>query len=98
MAALTKNFELNEYNLRKEKLNIEQLSISDLMFLYDIEGSKEYQDLGLSPIMNEFIKLGYIDEDYYDYISFYYDGMTPPGDYELLRSIRLRKISKYDTQ
>lgn len=96
MAALTKNFELNEYNLRKEKLNIEQLSISDLMFLYDIEGSKEYQDLGLSPIMNEFIKLGYIDEDYYDYISFYYDGMTPPGDYELLRSIRLRKISKYD--
>ena len=96
MAALTKNFELDEYNLRKEKLNIEQLSISDLMFLYDIEGSKEYQDLGLSPIMNEFIKLGYIDEDYYDYISFYYDGMTPPGDYELLRSIRLRKIPKYD--
>lgn len=96
MAALTKNFELDEYNLRKEKLNIEQLSISDLMFLYDIEGSKEYQELGLSPIMNEFIKLGYIDEDYYDYISFYYDGMTPPGDYELLRSIRLRKIPKYD--
>ena len=96
MNALTKNFELDEYNLRKEKLNIEQLSISDLMFLYDIEGSKEYQELGLSPIMNEFIKLGYIDEDYYDYISFYYDGMTPPGDYELLRAIRLKKTSKYD--
>lgn len=96
MNALTKNFELDEYNLRKEKLNIEQLSISDLMFLYDIEGSQEYQDLGLSPIMNEFIKLGYIDEDYYDYISFYYDGMTPPGDYELLRAIRLKKTSKYD--
>ena len=44
--------------------------------------------------MNEFIKLGYIDEDYYDYISFYYDGMTPPGDYELLRAIRLKKNIK----
>ena len=96
MAALTKNFELDEYNLRKEKLNIEQLSISDLIVKYDIERIKEYQDLGLSPIMNEFIKLGYIDEDYYDYISFYYDGMTPPGDYELLRAIRLKKTSKYD--
>ena len=96
MNTLTKNFELDEYNLRKEKLNIEQLSIADLMLLYDIEGSKEYQELGLSTIMNEFIKLGYIDEDYYDYISFYYDGMTPPGDYELLRSIRLKKTSKYD--
>lgn len=96
MAALTKNFELDEYNLRKEKLNIEQLSISDFIVKYDIERIKEYQDLGLSPIMNEFIKLGYIDEDYYDYISFYYDGMTPPGDYELLRAIRLKKTSKYD--
>ena len=96
MAALTKNFELDEYNLRKEKLNIEQLSISDLIVKYDIERIKEYQELGLSPIMNEFIKLGYIDEDYYDYISFYYDGMTPPGDYELLRAIRLKKTSKYD--
>lgn len=96
MNALTKNFEIEEYNLRKERLNLEQLSIADLILKYDIEGIKEYQDLGLSPIMNEFIKLGYIDEDYYDYISFYYDGMTPPGDYELLRSIRLKKIPKYD--
>lgn len=96
MAALTKDFEKEHHDLRKEELNLDQLSVSDLMLLYDIEGSKEYQELGLSPIMNEFIKLGYIDEDYYDYISFYYDGMTPPGDYELLRSIRLRKIPKYD--
>lgn len=96
MAALTKDFEKERHDLRKEELYLDQLSISNLMLLYDIEGSKEYQELGLSPIMNEFIKLGYIDEDYYDYISFYYDGMTPPGDYELLRSIRLRKIPKYD--
>lgn len=96
MNALTKNFELEEYNLKKERLYLEQLSIADLIVKYDIERIKEYQDLGLSPIMNEFIKLGYIDEDYYDYISFYYDGMTPPGDYELLRAIRLKKTSKYD--
>lgn len=98
MNSLTKDFETDEHNLRKEKIRLEQLSIADLMLSYDIEGSKKYQELGLTPIMNEFIKLGYIDEDYYDYISFYYDGMTPPGDYELLRSIRLRKISKYDYQ
>lgn len=96
MDALTKNFELEEYNLRKERLNLEQLSIADLILKYNIERIEEYQDLGLSPIMNEFIKLGYIDEDYYDYISFYYDGITPPSDYGLLRAIRLKKTSKYD--
>ena len=96
MAALTKDFEKEEYDLRKERLYLEQLSIADLILKYDIERMEEYQDLGLSPIMNEFIKLGYIDEDYYDYISFYYDGITPPGDYGLLRAIRLKKTSKYD--
>lgn len=44
-------------------------------------------------MMDVFIRRGFIDEEYYDYISFFYEGMVSLSDRELLLSIK-RDIPK----
>ena len=41
--------------------------------------------------MDVFLRLGYLNEEYYDYISYFYEGMITQNDHDLLLSIK-RKI------
>ena len=53
-------------------------------------------NLGLSEMMNIFLIEGYIDEDYYDYISYFYEGLISPADREYILSIRQLQTPEYN--
>lgn len=47
-------------------------------------------------MMNVFIRRGYLDEDYYDYISYFYEGMVSLADRELLLSMKIEECKPYE--
>lgn len=80
---------LNRKNiLQQEKLKIKSLTLKTLISEYSLGNTDLYKGLNLSPIMDVFIRRGFIDEEYYDYISYFYEGMVSLSDRELLLSIK----------
>lgn len=77
-----------EKALQKEKLQIQSLKLYLLLKIYHLGDSELYKSINLAPLMDVFIRLGYIDEDYYDYISYFYPGMVSSSDQDLLLSIK----------
>lgn len=90
-----KEFEKQRAKLRREKLNVYRYKISKLISDYKQSVKELYAGLGLSPMADVFIRRGLIDEDYYDYISFFYEGMLTSSDRELLLSIKIDKPKDY---
>ena len=87
--------ERKKMNLQKERLNIQKLTLSVLIKRYNLGETKVYKDLKLTPLMDVFIRLGYIDEDYYDYISYFYPEMLSEDDRDLLLSIKRQIKEEY---
>lgn len=83
-----KEFQKEEKELRKEELHIQSLKLNVLIKKYNIGNTELYRNLHLSPLMDVFIRRGYIDEDYYDYISYFYPGMVSLADRDLLLSMK----------
>lgn len=79
--------------LRKQKLSVKSLRLSDLLSHYGCGQLDLYKDIDLSPMQDVFLRRGLIDEEYYDYISYFYEGMVSLADRELLLSIK-RQISQ----
>lgn len=86
-------FERDRAILYKQKLNIHKYRLKVLIGYYKQGDSNLYKSIGLSEMMDVFIRRGFIDEEYYDYISFFYEGMVSLADRELLLSIK-RDIPK----
>lgn len=86
-------FERDRAMLYKQKLNVHKQRLKILIGYYKQGESDLYKSIGLSEIMDVFIRRGFIDEEYYDYISFFYEGMVSLADRELLLSIK-RDIPK----
>lgn len=81
--------EMEQSILRKE-LEITSYTFRDLFSHFALEECEEYTNIGLTPMMDVFLRLGYLNEDYYDYISYFYEGMITQNDYALLISIKQR--------
>ena len=77
-----------EKELKKEELQIQSLKLNVLIKKYNLGNTELYRNLHLSPLMDVFIRRGYIDEDYYDYISYFYPGMVSLADRDLLLSMK----------
>lgn len=88
-----KEFEKKRAKLRRTKLSVHRYKLSALIRYYKQGNSETYKQIGLSEMMDVFIRRGFIDEEYYDYISFFYEGMVSLADRELLLSIK-RDIAK----
>lgn len=82
-------------NLQKERLNVQKLILSALIKKYNLGETKTFKDLKLTPLMDVFIRLGFIDEDYYDYISYFYPEMLSEDDRDLLLSIKRQIKEEY---
>ena len=82
-----------EKELHKEELKIQSQKLSHLLKAYNLGDSELYRGFNLAPLMDVFIRQGYIDEDYYDYISYFYPGMVSWADRDLLLSLK-RQIKK----
>ena len=90
------NFDIKENELRIEELNIQALKLSDLIRKYDLGENTLYKELDLTPLMDVFVRRGYLDENFYDYISYYFSsGMLSQADWELLLSIKRQIKQKY---
>lgn len=82
-----------EKELQKERLNVQSQKLYLLLRTYNLGDGKLYRGFNLAPLMDIFIRQGYIDEDYYDYISYFYPGMVSLADRDLLLSMK-RQIKK----
>ena len=70
--------------LEKEKARIISYSLKDLIVKFDLLKEKIYLKIGLPPMADMFLSRGLIAEDYYDYMSYFYDGMITNSDRSLL--------------
>lgn len=87
----------NEYRrIQQEKNKAKSLRLKDLIKKYKLGETDEYKSLGLTPMMNVFVRRGYLDEDYYDYISYFYEGMVSLADRELLLSMKIEERQPYE--
>lgn len=75
LAAITtkdKDLAREEEELKKEEYRISSFSLKQLFMQFKMNECEAFQKIKLAPMMDLFIRRGYIDEDYYDYISYFY--------------------------
>lgn len=84
-----KNIYVRKYNdINQKKIAIRSLPLKVLLTEYQVGVTEMYKNIGLAPMQDVFIRRGLIDEEYYDYISYFYEGMMSAADRELLLSIK----------
>lgn len=81
-------FKNRKAQLQREKLKIQSFTLSTLITKYKQGDYELYKNIKLSEMMDVFIRRGFIDEEYYDYISYFYEGMVSLADRDLLLSIK----------
>ena len=79
-----------EQSIFHQELEIRSYTFKDLYSYLALEEMEEYIQIGLTEMMDVFLRLGYLNEEYYDYISYFYEGMITQNDYDLLLSIKCR--------
>ena len=84
-----------KYGLFSEKLAVSSLKIHELFANYNIDEIAEYKNLALPDLIDIFVRRGYIDEDYYDYISYFYEGMISISDRDTLIDIKRQRKGDY---
>lgn len=89
-------FQNEHRHIQQEKIKVKSLRLKDLIKKYKLGETDEFKNFGLTPMMNVFIRRGYLDEDYYDYISYFYEGMVSLADRELLLSMKIEEGRPYD--
>lgn len=89
-------FSKERRRIQQEKIKAKSLRLKDLIKKYKLGETNEYKNLGLTPMMNVFVRRGYLDEDYYDYISYFYEGMVSLSDRELLLSMKIEDGQPYE--
>ena len=93
--------EMPSYRARQAEISrmiitIKSKPLKDLINEYSLEKSDLYKEIGLFPLQDIFIRQGYIGEDYYDYISYFYEGMISLADRELLLAMKQHIYKPYD--
>lgn len=91
----TSSFAKKKAQLQKEKLKTQSLTLKELIGNYKQGESDTYKNIGLNEMMDVFIRRGFIDEEYYDYISYFYKGMISLSDRDLLLSIKRNIVKEY---
>ena len=82
--------------LELSKIKIRSLSISELCDTFKICETSSFKDIGLTELEAVFIKCGFIGEDYYDYISYFYDDLMSGDDHNFILAVKINKSMGYD--
>ena len=82
--------------IQKERTLIKSQKLQYIIKKYKLTEADEFKSIGLTPMMNIFIRRGYIDEEYYDYISYFYEGMVSLSDRDFLLSIKTEESKPYN--
>ena len=82
--------------ITQKKLDIHTWTLKRVLEEIDLKNCTEYQSIQLTPLMEFFIQRGYLDEEYYDYISYFYPNMITKEDREFLLNAKLKKNIEYN--
>ncbi len=86
---------ISELELELSELN--SLKCSELMQKVNLQECNEYKDLKLEPMIELFLLRGYIDENFYDYISYFYGNMISQNDWNFVLGVKLNRKAPFDT-
>ena len=93
----TISFEIEKKIIRNKTREIKSLRLNELIAEFDLGKTNVYINIHMSAMQDIFIRLGYLDEDYYDYISYFYPEMVSLNDRELLLCIKRQIEKPYET-
>lgn len=82
--------------VRYEKIRIHSLTAMELILQFKIYNEPIYTNFKLSDLEDDFIRMGLIDEDYNDYISYFYPGIMTQADHDLCLDMRLNRSTNFD--
>ena len=88
------NFKKQISELENRKIEIRKSKLSDLISdkLISINQESDKQ----SELINILLRNGYIDENYLDYISIFYEGSLSKADYQFLINVKIQRPSEFD--
>lgn len=81
-------------DIRKE--DIRSLPLSQLMSEIDYAAIPSYKSLKVPRLIEFLVVKGYIDENYYDYISYFYANFIDAHDWDFVLDLKLNKAHPYD--
>lgn len=81
--------------IEMEKNNVRAFPICDLIEKYDIYDEDFFKAFMLSDLEEDFIRRGFVAEDYNDYISYFYPGIMSKIDHDLCMDIKLNRPNDY---
>ncbi|MBQ0127341.1 MAG: hypothetical protein KBS80_05045 [Bacteroidales bacterium] len=84
--------------IEMEKARVHTYTVKELLMKFNLYEDEYFRSLELSPMEEDFIRNGLIDEDYNDYISYFYPGMMSLSDHQLCLDMRLDRNPSYDSQ
>jgi len=84
--------QISELEIRKIEIRKSELRnlISDELIKISKESTKQNE------LINILLRNGYIDENYLDYISIFYEGSLSKADYQFLINVKIQKPSDFD--
>lgn len=85
-------------SIQREEETVNNYTLQQLMMQIQIEHTEDFKALGLTPMEHLFLFRGYISEDYYDYISYFYSGFISENDRKLMLEMKLNQKPAYDRQ
>lgn len=92
---LPQEIKREQRRIDNEERRIKSLRLHQFFTLYDMGQCKAFTDIKLEPLQNIFLRRGYINEDYYDYISYFYPDMITQNDRDLLLAMKQAHKSDY---
>lgn len=93
-------FELEEFevdesvDIRKE--DVRAWTLSHVMSEVDYQTNPKYAELQVPKLIEYLVVKGYIDENYYDYISYFYGNFIDAHDWEFVLDVKLGRSHPYD--
>ena len=95
---LPQEIQCERKHIDDEEQKIQLLRLHELLTSYDMEQCSDFTDIKLAPMLNVFLRQGYIDEDYYDYISYFYEDTITLNDRDLLLAMKQAIKSDYNAK
>lgn len=83
-----KQIKMELAKVENDLVGMKDLPLAMIISNNSVRASDLFKSLGLTEMMEVFLIEGYLDEDYYDYISYFYPGMISPSDRDYLMSIK----------
>lgn len=84
-------------NTKLEKQRIGTYTISELLEMFNLYEDESFKGISLSDMEEDFVRHGFIAEDYNDYIAYFYPDIMSLADHQLCLDMKLNRKPPYDS-